>query len=201
MSGYDVGKRVMDILIGTALLVALFPAGVSIALLVRISSRGPILYAATRVGKGGRVFHMLKFRSMRSGADRLGPAVTGAGDPRVTAVGRILRATKLDELPQLINVLRGDMSLVGPRPEAPQYVSLYDERQRGVLAVRPGVTGPTQLHYRHEERLLAVGDVERAYCDRVLPRKLEMDLTYVETRSLSNDFRLLLATVGRLFAR
>ncbi len=201
MTGYETGKRTMDVVIAAALLVALMPVGIAIAVLVRLSSPGPVLYAGRRVGKDGEVFQMYKFRSMRNGADREGTAVTGAGDPRVTTVGRFLRATKLDELPQLLNVLRGEMSLVGPRPEAPRYVSLYDERQRGVLAVRPGVTGPTQLQYRHEERLLAADDVEELYCDRVLPRKLEMDLIYVETRSLRNDVQCLLATAGKLFAR
>jgi lipopolysaccharide/colanic/teichoic acid biosynthesis glycosyltransferase len=144
---------------------------------------------------------MYKFRTMLADADRTGPAVTGASDPRVTPVGRVLRATKIDELPQLLNVLRGDMSLVGPRPESPRYVALYDQRQREVLSVLPGITGPTQLRYRHEERILTGEDVERQYCALLMPVKLESDLEYVRTRTAVGDFRVLVATFGALFER
>ncbi len=191
----------MDLLLASILLIVLFPLWLLIAAVVRLTTPGPVLYRGKRVGKHERLFDMYKFRSMRAGAEREGTAVTGAGDPRVTAIGRVLRATKLDELPQLINVLRGEMSLVGPRPEAPCYVRTYDERQRRVLDVLPGVTGPTQLQFRHEERLLVHSDVEQMYCAQILPRKLEMDLNYVETRTLQIDLRILVATVGRLLAR
>jgi lipopolysaccharide/colanic/teichoic acid biosynthesis glycosyltransferase len=132
---------------------------------------------------------------MRADAETRGLKVTAFGDPRVTPIGRVLRATKLDELPQLVNVLRGEMSLVGPRPEAPEYVDLYDERQREVLSVRPGITGPTQIRFRDEESLLQGPDVEAAYL-ALLPQKLEIDLDYVHNRSLVQDLTLLLATVS-----
>lgn len=194
-------KRAVDILLAGSGLILTVPLSLAIALAVRLTSQGPVLYAGTRVGKYGRPFLMYKFRTMRSGAELVGPAITAARDPRVTQVGRLLRLSKLDELPQLINVVRGDMSLVGPRPEAPQYVALYDERQRQVLTVRPGITGPTQLRFRFEETLLPVGNADRYYRTELLPRKLESDLEYVRTRTFWHDVQLLAETVIRLFDR
>ena len=170
----------------------LLAAGVA----VRLSSPGPILYRGRRVGIGGAPFEMLKFRTMVVGADRRGPAVTLGGDDRVTSVGRILRRTKLDELPQLWNVLRGDMALVGPRPEHPDYVALYTPEQRRVLSVRPGVTGAGSVAYRHEEGHLQGPDAELRYREVLLPAKLALELDYLERRSLLLDLRLVLATVA-----
>jgi lipopolysaccharide/colanic/teichoic acid biosynthesis glycosyltransferase len=192
---------VADVTLAAMALALTAPLWLAVGAVIRLTSPGPVLYAGRRVGKGGAVFQMYKFRSMRTGADRLGPAVTGAGDPRVTSIGRLLRRTKIDELPQLLNVLRGEMSLVGPRPEAPQYVARYDERQRQVLSVRPGITGPTQLRYRHEEQLLPQADLERVYCTEIMPRKLEMDLEYVRTHTLWTDLRVLCATAQGLARR
>jgi lipopolysaccharide/colanic/teichoic acid biosynthesis glycosyltransferase len=199
--GPDRLKRAADVAIAAAALALTAPLWLAVAVAIRFTSPGPVLYAGQRVGKGGVPFRMYKFRSMRTGADRLGPGVTGSGDPRVTRIGRLLRRTKVDELPQLLNVLRGEMSLVGPRPEAPQYVARYDERQRQVLSVRPGITGPTQLRYRHEEQLLPQADLERVYCTEIMPRKLEIDLEYVRTRTLWTDLRLLCATAQGLARR
>ncbi|MFZ1551113.1 MAG: sugar transferase, partial [Anaerolineae bacterium] len=131
---------------------------------------------AVRVGQDGRPFRLYKFRSMIVGTDRQGPGITATGDPRITRVGRFLRRAKLDELPQLINVLLGDMSLVGPRPEDPRYVAFYTPEQRRVLSVHPGITSPASLAYRHEEQLLAGEDWETHYRTRVLPAKLALDL-------------------------
>jgi lipopolysaccharide/colanic/teichoic acid biosynthesis glycosyltransferase len=139
---------------------------------------------------------MLKFRSMREGAERIGPGITSAGDRRVTAFGAFLRKTKLDELPQLWNVLTGDMSLVGPRPELSRYVDLYDATQRIVLQVRPGITDPASIRYRHEERLLASStDPERFYVETVMPNKLTLNLEYLSRMSVSEDVKVLFQTL------
>lgn len=191
-------KRALDLAVGAQAIGFTLPLWLLVALGVRLTSPGPVFHAGKRVGKDGRLFAMYKFRTMRAGADRQGPAVTGAADSRVTPSGRILRRAKLDELPQLLNVMRGEMSLVGPRPEAPRYVELYDARQRQVLTVRPGITGPTQLVYRYEEQMLHHEDVEQHYVAEIMPRKLEMDLEYVRTRSFVGDLRLLLATIAAL---
>ena len=169
------------------------------AVAIKLTSPGPVLHRATRVGKDGDHFMILKFRTMRP--DTNGPAITAAGDPRITTVGAVLRRTKLDELPQLVNVLNGDMSLVGPRPEDPRYVALYTGEQRRVLALRPGMTSPAAVVYRNEERLInaAGGDVESIYLERIMPAKLELDLEYVEHRSLWLDVRVLARTAGSVF--
>src|SRR5262249_39073602 len=160
---------------GLALLAPLMAA---IAALVRLSSPGPILFRQKRVGVNERLFLLYKFRTMRVG--HVGSSVTAGDDPRVTPIGRWLRQTKWDELPQLFNVLKGEMSLVGPRPEVPEYVRHYTPEQRQVLAVRPGITGVSQLEFRCEEALLAGrDDVEAYYLSVVLPAKLRLDLRYV----------------------
>jgi lipopolysaccharide/colanic/teichoic acid biosynthesis glycosyltransferase len=137
---------------------------------------------------------MYKFRSMRRDAAAQGPAITGARDPRVTRAGRVLRSTRIDELPQLWNVLRGDMSLVGPRPEDPAFAALYTPQQRAVLTLRPGITGPAQVVFADEARLLRPGHVHEDYVTRVLPAKLAIDLDYVAAPSLRRDLRVLWAT-------
>lgn len=172
-------KRLLDIVASIGALLVLSPVMVMITLAVRLDSPGPVFYRATRVGRYGKHFKLLKFRSMVADADRNGPKVTTAGDNRVTRVGRFLRRTKLDELPQFLNVLKGDMSLVGPRPEDPRYVALYTPEQRVVLNVQPGITSPASVQYRHEEAVLAGEDWERLYIDEVMPEKLAIDLAYV----------------------
>jgi len=151
-----------------------------------------------RVGRDGQIFRIFKFRSMVVRAERSGRAITTAGDQRVTRVGRLLRRTKLDELPQLLNVLRGEMSLVGPRPEHPNYVRLYTPEQRHVLCVRPGITGAASVRFRNEEELLRGDDPEALYRDVVMPEKLRMELEYLEHRSFWTDLRLILETVAVL---
>jgi lipopolysaccharide/colanic/teichoic acid biosynthesis glycosyltransferase len=192
-------KRLLDLVVASILLALTSPLFVLAAALVRTSGKGPVIYRGSRVGKDGKGFTILKFRTMISTE---GPAVTRAGDDRVTKSGRWLRKWKLDELPQLFNVLKGDMSLVGPRPEDPRYVALYTEDQRRVLRVRPGLVGPTALHFRNEEALLArFADPEVGYVKEVMPRKLEMDLEYVDGRSIGGDLRILGKTVRALFNR
>lgn len=188
-------KRVLDLLASSAGLIILSPLLLGIALVVRLSSPGPALYRARRVGRHGKEFTLYKFRSMVANADRQGPGITATGDSRVTRVGRFLRRTKLDELPQLINVLRGDMSLVGPRPEDPRYVALYTPEQRRILDYRPGITSMASLTYRNEERLLAGEDWERVYVEQVLPAKLAIDLEYAQRATLWQDVALILRTM------
>jgi lipopolysaccharide/colanic/teichoic acid biosynthesis glycosyltransferase len=172
------------------------PAGLLVALVVRLTSGSPVLHRGRRMGRGGREFEMLKFRTMTTSS--AGTAVTAAGDARITAVGRWLRRTKLDELPQLINVLRGEMAVVGPRPEDPRFAASYQGRYAALLDVPPGITGPAAVEFRDEENLLAAAgavDVDAFYAAAVLPRKLDIDLAYVADPALGKDLSILLATV------
>jgi lipopolysaccharide/colanic/teichoic acid biosynthesis glycosyltransferase len=197
------GKRVFDIAVSLAALILLVPVLAVIALLVKLSSPGPVLYRQRRVSRGGRLFQLFKFRTMVVGADRLAPNVSASGDPRVTRVGSFLRRSYLDELPQLLNVLRGDMSLVGPRPETPEFVDLYTPEERRVLTVRPGLAGPSTLAFMDEADLLArAPDPVSFYETTVLHERVRADLAYLERRSIGYDIRLLaqqvMAIVGRL---
>ncbi len=192
-------KRLFDVTVSAFGLIVLSPLLLVLALLVWRSSPGGIFYRAPRVGLNGVPFRLFKFRSMVANAARIGPAVTGAGDARITPIGRFLRRTKLDELPQLFNVLRGEMSLVGPRPEDPRYAALYTPEQRRVLSVRPGITSPASIAYRSEEALLTGDDWETDYIQHVLPAKLAIDLQYVERASLLYDLTLIFRTLISLF--
>lgn len=192
-------RRWFDVAASLTGLVVLSPLFLLFSLYVKIDSPGPVFYRATRVGKDGRLFRLFKFRSMVINADGQGPGITAAGDSRVTRAGRFLRRTKIDELPQLINVLRGDMSLVGPRPEDPRYVALYTPEQRRVLAVRPGITSAASLAYRHEEQMLVGTDWETVYREQVMPAKLAVDLDYLAQRTLISDIRLIIQTIGAVF--
>jgi lipopolysaccharide/colanic/teichoic acid biosynthesis glycosyltransferase len=185
-------------------IVAMVPLFLLLAAAILLLDGRPVLYRAERVGLGGRTFRLLKFRTMRPGcAGSAGSAVTGGADPRITPVGRVLRRTKLDELPQLLNVLRGDMALVGPRPEDPRFVALYSEAEREVLTVRPGITSPAAVRYRHEESLLAAaGDAcEAVYVTEIMRPKLELDLEYVRRRSMRLDLAVLALTAAAMLAR
>lgn len=188
-------RRLLDIVVSLLGILLVSPLFLLIALLIRLDSAGPIFYRAQRVGKGGQRFALFKFRSMVTDADRQGPGITSAGDERITRMGSLLRRTKLDELPQLFNVLRGEMSLVGPRPEDPRYVALYTQEQRQVLAVRPGITSAASLAFRHEEQLLSGADWETVYRTQVMPLKLEIDLAYLTRRTLFSDIALIWRTI------
>lgn len=194
-------SRLVDGAVALTGLILLSPLLFVVALWVRLDSPGPIIHRATRVGKDGQIFKLYKFRSMVAGAATRGPGITAAGDARITRAGRLLRRTKLDELPQLANVIRGEMSLVGPRPEDPRFVMHYSPEQRKILAVRPGITSAASLHYRHEEHLLAGDDWETVYRQHILPHKLAIDLAYLQQRTLISDFLLILRTLATLFAR
>ena len=197
-------KRLFDVLVATAGLLVLGPLMLLLALAVRLDSPGPALFRQERVGRGGRRFTVLKFRTMRV-AESVGEGrqITVGGDPRITRTGGLLRSSKLDELPQLINVLWGDMSLVGPRPEVPRYVALYPaDASAEVLSVRPGITDEASLEFRDESALLArAADPERAYIEDVLPRKIALYRQYVRSRSFVGDLRILIRTVAVLLAR
>ena len=191
-------KRLMDITVSAIVLMIGLPVLLAIAVFVWLDSGLPILFAQQRVGKNFKRFPIYKFRSMRSGAS--GASVTAAGDHRVTRVGAVLRATKLDELPQFWNVLRGDMSLVGPRPEVPEYVSIYREHYVRILSVRPGITDFASLVYRREEAILAgQPDPEIYYREVVLPEKLKLAESYISRQSLTTDVAILFRTFLAVF--
>lgn len=191
-------RRCADVIISSAALLMLSPLLAAIAVACRLQDGGPALYRANRIGRQGKPFQLLKFRSMRVGADRQGPGITTAGDSRVTPLGRWLRSTKLDELPQLINVLRGEMSLVGPRPEDPRYVAIYSAEQRRVLDYPPGLTGAASLEFSDEESQLQGDDWEQSYRSRILPAKLDLDLQYLQRRTLGSDALLIARTAMRV---
>lgn len=192
-------KRASDIAVSLAVLLVLSPLLIGVAVAIRLTSPGPILHRATRVGRGGRLFMLYKFRSMVADAEKVGPGITAADDARITPIGRILRRTKLDEFPQLINVLRGEMSLVGPRPEDPAFVALYTPEQREVLSVRPGLTSLASVRFRNEQALLLGPDWKAKYVDEIMPAKLALDLAYVKDQSFATDLKILLQTFFALW--
>ncbi len=194
-------KRIFDLSVSIIFLVLFAPFYLLIALLIKLDSSGPVHYQALRVGKGGRFFNLLKFRTMKVNSSNLGPAITQKRDPRITRTGKILREIKFDEIPQLWNVIRGDMSLVGPRPEDPRYVEKYNEEQRKVLLVKPGLSSPASIQYRHEEKLLSrqADNLEEYYVRQVMPKKLKIDLDYVENQSLIRDVAICFKTAYTIF--
>jgi lipopolysaccharide/colanic/teichoic acid biosynthesis glycosyltransferase len=196
-----VTKRACDVVIAGAGLLVLSPFLLVVAGLIKLTSPGPAVYRQWRVGQGGRHFRILKFRTMVQDADRLGTSVTGERDARITAVGRLLRHAKLDELPQLWNVLRGDMSLVGPRPDTPDIVATYTPEMRRILEVRPGLTSVATLRLRHEEQLLAlVADKDEAYRRVLVPFKVKAAMIHVERRDLAFELALIAKTLWATIA-
>ena len=192
-------KRALDFVVGSLALVIAVPVLVGISFAMRLTGdRGPFLYRATRVGEGGAIITVLKVRTMAAGSGGVG--ITGHRDARVTPLGRFLRHYRLDELPQLVNVVRGEMSLVGPRPEDPQFVDWSDPVHRRVFTAKPGITGLAQLDF-HDEALRLVGpDVEEQYRRVILPAKLRLDLEYLDHRSTLLDLRILARTVRTLLS-
>lgn len=191
--------RWLDLPLALLGLLALTPLLSLLALLIKATSPGPVFYRAQRVGKGEQLFRLFKFRSMVVDAAQRGPGLTTAHDARITPLGRWLRRYKLDELPQLLNVVLGDMALVGPRPEDPRYVAHYTAAQRAVLSVRPGLTSLASVHYRAEETLLVGADWEQLYLTRILPNKLQIELDYLARRTVFADVGILWATAWALF--
>jgi lipopolysaccharide/colanic/teichoic acid biosynthesis glycosyltransferase len=192
--GYDATKRATDIAVAAAALAATVPLTVVAAWRIRHEDGGPVFYRGTRVGRHGKNFAMLKFRTMVVDAARLGGDSTAADDPRLTRTGRWLRRWKLDELPNLVNVLRGEMSLVGPRPQVAWDVARYTPDERRLLDVRPGITDWASIAFRNEGDIIAGADPDRAYDELVRPRKIELGLAYVERRSLRTDLSILVLT-------
>jgi lipopolysaccharide/colanic/teichoic acid biosynthesis glycosyltransferase len=196
-------KRVFDVLVSSTVIFIALPLWAIIAIAIKLDSPGPVFYRGVRVGKDGKLFTIYKFRTMVVDAPNRGPGITSSKDPRITRVGRLLRKFKIDEMPQLINVLKGEMSIVGPRPEDPRYVAYYTPEQRRVLSVRPGMASPAFIKYRHEEEILAAAgdDLERIYLTEILPDKLRMDLEYIEQQSLFFDLSVLVQAALSLFTR
>lgn len=189
------GKRALDLAVAVSIAAVTLPLSIVAAVAVRLSSPGPILHRAVRVGRSGEPFTLYKFRSMSVANVATDAGITAANDRRITPVGKQLRRWKIDELPQLWNVLRGDMSIVGPRPEDPRYVDSYPAHLRVVLSWRPGLTSPASIEFRHEEQLLAgAADLATAY-QAVLLQKLEIDVAYFQRQSLLGDIRIILGTL------
>jgi lipopolysaccharide/colanic/teichoic acid biosynthesis glycosyltransferase len=189
-------KRVMDIAIAMPALLMAAPLLLFVAAAVAVADGRPVFYLGARVGQHGRLFHLFKFRTMTVAerAPAQGASVTVWDDPRVTRLGRLLRRLKLDELPQLLNVLRGDMSLVGPRPEDPEYVAFYTEEQRRILDVKPGVTGVAALRYWDEAEWLKGDDWETVYREQLVPAKIALELEYARRRTLWSDLGVIART-------
>lgn len=195
-------KRIFDIVVATAGLLILLPFLVLIALAIALDSKGPILFLQQRIGKGGEPFFLFKFRTMHVGSDK-GTAITvGNRDPRITRVGYYLRKSKMDELPQLYNVLKGEMSFVGPRPEVKKFVDLYTPEQRRVLDVAPGMTDYASILFRNENELLAgKRDPVTFYVDHIMPQKLQLNLEYIDSNNLWVDIKILFKTLVVIFRK
>ena len=192
-------KRLFDIIASIVGITLLFPVLLILGLLVALTSRGGMFYKQVRVGKNGKDFKLLKFRSMATGSDKKGLLTIGAKDNRVTKVGYYLRKYKLDELPQLFNVLLGDMSLVGPRPEVRKYVDLYSKEQQRILEVKPGITDYASLEYFNENEILGrAEDPEKAYIDEVMPAKLALNKRYIEESGLWTDIKIITRTILKI---
>lgn len=195
---YETSKRIFDVCSSLIVLLVLLPFLIIIVCVVALGSKGGAFYVQERIGKEGEVFRLLKFRTMKVGADKMGQITIG-NDSRVTGFGKFLRKSKLDEMPQLINVLKGDMSVVGPRPEVQKYVSLYSAEQLKVLSVRPGLTDVASIEYIDEQKLLGESDdPEKQYIEVVMPAKLALNLQYIERKSFFFDLRLIFRTIGKI---
>jgi len=189
-------KRLFDIVVSAVALVLVAPLLAAVAIAIRLGSAGPVFFRQTRIGLNGRPFQMYKFRTMIVGANRIGPSSTAADDPRITSIGRMLRRLNLDELPQFINVLKGDMSVVGPRPQVPWAVEHYTPEERAILSVRPGITDWASLWVGDEgERLRGSADPDRDYFEKIWPEKRRLQLEYVRSQSLAVDVVIVLRTI------
>lgn len=189
-------KRLFDITLSIPGLILLSPLFIILAIWIKKDSKGPVFYKQIRIGKDGREFYLYKFRSMRQGADKQGLLTVGGKDPRITKSGSFIRTYKLDEFPQLINVLKGDMSIVGPRPEVPKYVALYTADQQKVLSVKPGISDWASIYFRNENELLAQAEnPEEFYVSEVMPQKLSMNLKYINNNNLFIDLKIILNTI------
>jgi len=192
-------KRVFDLILSSLGIFILWPFYLLISFIIIIDDPGPIFFIQKRVGKGGKLFGLIKFRTMRVNAEKRGFLTVGDRDNRITRVGYYLRKFKIDELPQLINVVKGDMSLVGPRPEVLRYVNMYTAEQRKVLDLKPGITDHASIEYINENEILAKSDdPEKTYVEEVMPKKLEMNLAYIRRRNLVTDLGVILKTILKI---
>ncbi|MCX8044135.1 MAG: sugar transferase [Desulfobacterota bacterium] len=197
----DIGKKVIDFFIAAVGLLILSPLLFIIGLFIKVSDGGPIFFFQQRIGKNFKKFRLIKFRTMVVNAEKLGPAITRGEDPRITKIGRVLRYYKLDELPQLINVLKGDMSIVGPRPEVEKYVNHFRDKYKRILSIKPGITDYAALEYRNEEDILKkYGDANDGYIRDVLPNKIALYEKYLEEMSLLTDMKIICKTLWRIIA-
>jgi lipopolysaccharide/colanic/teichoic acid biosynthesis glycosyltransferase len=192
-------KRTADICISLLILVLFLPFGLLLMLLISLESTGGVFYLQERVGRNGQLFKLIKFRSMRPNADKGSQITIGNRDPRITRTGYFIRRFKLDEFPQFINVIKGEMSIVGPRPEVPYYVNLYNEDQKKVLACKPGITDYASLAYFHENEILAnAADPQKAYIEEVMPAKIALNQRYLSDPSLFKDFKIIWLTALKI---
>lgn len=189
-------KRVFDIIFSIIILVLSLPLFIIASLLIKLSSKGPVIFKQERVGKNGKIFKLLKFRTMRKTS---GPSITSSADKRITKIGKFLRRMKIDELPQLINVLKRDLSVVGPRPELPEIVKTYNDEQRKILSFKSGITSLASLRFRDEERFLDSNNVLEYYVKKILPVKIRCDLEYFEKSSFWSDLIIIVKTIRSIF--
>ena len=188
--------RIFDFIVSLIAIIVLSPLFVLIAMLIKLDSKGPVLFKQKRMGKNLASFYIFKFRTMTNRLNSKGAEITVAGDPRITRTGKILRKYKLDELPQLFNILRGNMSFVGPRPEIPEYVHLFKKNYKFLLKWRPGITDPASLVYRNEERILAQSrDWQKYYLEKLLPHKIKLSEHYLKNRHLFSDLKIIFITI------
>lgn len=195
-------KRSFDVFVSGLVILVALPLWFLVAILIKLESPGPVFYRGSRVGKDGNEFKIYKFRSMVNLADQTGIGITQRDDQRITRIGHVLRNLKIDEMPQLLNVLKGEMSIVGPRPEDPKFVEYYTPEQKKVFKVRPGMASPAFIRYRNEETLLAqenTEDLEQIYISEIMPKKLEMDLDYIAKQTFLYDLRILFSAALSLF--
>lgn len=194
-------KRLFDIFFSLLGLIVLFPFFLIISFLILVDSKGGIFYFQRRVGKDNVDFDLIKFRTMKTDSDKKGLLTVGSNDNRITKVGYYLRKYKIDELPQLVNVLNGTMSFVGPRPEVRKYVDLYSNEQQQVLKVKPGITDYASLEYFNENDLLAKSDnPEQTYIKEVMPAKIELNKKYIDKPTIAKDFKIIFKTIGKIFS-
>ena len=193
-------KRIVDILFSIIGILILLPFFILISLIILMDSKGGTFYKQLRVGKDGKDFKLLKFRSMRTDSDKQGLITVGGRDKRITRIGYFIRKYKIDELPQLINVLIGEMSLVGPRPEVRKYVDMYSQEQLKVLSVKPGITDFASIEYSNENELLGKAEnPEEVYINEIMPAKLLLNLKYISEKSIGTDFKIIFKTLGKIF--
>ena len=192
-------KRIFDIISSLVVLTMGLPFFILIAFLIGIDSKGGVFFIQQRVGKNNRDFGLFKFRTMRSNSEKAGQITVGGKDPRITKIGYFLRKFKLDEFPQLLNVIQGDMSIIGPRPEVRRYVDMYSKEQLKVLSVRPGLSDFASIEYINENELLGQSDnPEKTYIEEIMPAKLQLNLKYIEQKSFGTDIKLIFKTIGKI---